>query len=236
MEPGFQSIDEAWDDLGSLRDYLAADVQVARGVETEDQPAGGQGLDPHRANRFLRQLSMLADEEREMTEQAQMEISRIQEWRTERQYRIDARRRWLEAALEAFARNSFEQDGAKTVNLLNGTLRLRPAREHVEMVNEELFIDWAVRNDLEHLVRTRREPAKHAIGALATAPEPANLDEIEEEFNRDRAEGPQPVGVWLQLQSELADCELRRPIFDGEEIPGVLIARPLLDNFTVTPK
>lgn len=234
-----QIVDEGFEDLANLREFLAADTSVALGVETEEWPAG-QEVDTPRANRFLRQLALLRDEERDVANQAAEEIMRVQEWRSERLRRIDARRHWLESALEAFARNRHEENGAKTFNLTNGTLRLRPSRSHVTVYNEGAFIAWALENAAE-LVRTTHTPAKDALAELPTSGWIATVDMGE--FTERAATSPEYLPdaeaqrvEYMKLMHEIADAQCHRPMLDGTEVPGVLVVKPMLDNFTVTPK
>ena len=209
------------EDAADLAEFLAADVDVAI-AETEYDP-GGEPIDAPRANRFLRRLAILERAEREAEDQAQQEIARVHEWIDERRRRIDADRRWLESALEAYARNTHEQTGLKTFNLVGGTLRLRPARPNVVVVNEEALIAWAESNGLDAFVRVRKEVDKSAIQRQPTS----HLDvvPVASEVGDEEA--------YRAIQRQLVDCEAHHAIFDGEPIPGVVVATRLLDSFSL---
>jgi phage host-nuclease inhibitor protein Gam len=209
-------------DEEELAEFLAADVDVAI-VETEADP-DGEPIDAPQANRFIRRIALLDKALADAEEQASAEIALVHEWIEERRRRIEADRRWLVSALEAYARNAHERTGLKTFNLVGGTLRLRPARPNVVVVNEDALIAWAEANDLDAFVRVKKEVS---LAAIHNQPVSAPTVTVE----ADEVGDPE---AYKALMRQLADCEAHRPYFDGEPIPGVVVATRLLDSFRLT--
>ena len=207
------------EDYRDLVEYLADDLPAA--VETGGTP-GGTPLDSSLANRYLRRLALLSEAEEEDRRIAEREIERIREWVTLRKERIDRQRRFYETSLEAFARNSFELTGVRTLDLPSGTLRLRASRSNVVVASEEKFIEWATDNAPD-LLRVKTEVDKTAVGKLSTTP---IAEPIAELIREDRPD----------LTAQLADCEISSVLLDGERIPGVVIAKRILDSFSASPK
>ena len=103
------------------------------------------------------------------------ESYRIDAWQERQAQIIQKRIDWNKDALQFYMQGT----GEKTVDLPNGTLKMRKGRERVEVVLEETFIDWADKTGMhDTLVRFQRSPDKKAIGQYIrdTGEEPPGVE------------------------------------------------------------
>lgn len=156
------------------------------------------------ANRLLWHLRRVQTEIRTVGDLYDAERARLDDWRQSRLEPLTGRAEGLERALEGWAR----ANGAKTTNLSNGVLRLRPPRSHVEIGDASAFTEWALHAGRYDLLSTT--PAKVELARL----------------------GRQPSDIMSGDEEDPARCE-HVVTDEGELVPGVTVVTPLNDRFTL---
>jgi hypothetical protein len=145
-----------------LTDVLAGDPP-----EFDDEPVAP--IDADQADRWLRRLRILAEQDDADTELANTERARIDLWLTLQQQHRAKDREWLESSLTLHMENHLRTAGpraAKTIHLPNGDLIARAAPPVYDYDDEEAFVVWAERTGRENLLRFRDpEPDKNAVKA-----------------------------------------------------------------------
>ena len=132
-----------------------------------------------RAEDHLRRRAYWAEQRQEKIAHAALEIAKVEAWRDTQTEKIDRHITWHDTGLKAFMWNS----GAKTISLVQGTLKRIKGREKVEIIDEEKFLEMAP----EQLVRIKRSPDKREILAQIKAggeiPEGVDLVTGEDSFS-----------------------------------------------------
>jgi len=182
-----------------LDEYAGSDPEID--IDEEPKPP----LDADTANRMLRRLRRLNEDQRQIDEIAESEIARIRQWQQDRSSGVENARQWLLRSLEGFARASFARNGVRTLNLPNGKLSLRKASKRTIVVDPEAFLTWATANGREEYLR-RPQPVPNLAG----------LAKLE-------------TSTFLP-QGEVETAHVVLP--DGEIIPGVVAQRDVADSFS----
>jgi hypothetical protein len=157
-----------------LADVLAGDEPA---FDTDPTPP----LDADQADRWLRRLRILAEQDDADVELANTERARIDLWLSVQKARRAATTAWLEASLQMHMENHLRVGGekaARTIHLPNGDLVARKQQPEYEYEDQDAFITWAERTGREHLLRYKDpEPDKNAVKA-AFPLTPAELDSL----------------------------------------------------------
>jgi hypothetical protein len=178
--------------------------------------------DERAAQGVMRRVKNLTRERAKIIDVAEAELSRIFLWRDDRIGGIDREIAFGEQALEAFARSWAEgKASGKGLKLPDGRLTLTKTVPHVEVVDRDAFMEWAVDDWIDGVdndsisvtvkqpdyVKVTIEPDKSALRTARAGVE----------FNID--------GV---IHHSLATD-------DGEVIPGVELQRDAADRFGAKP-
>jgi hypothetical protein len=199
------------DFAADLAEWIAATVDLYPDDGGDAEPA--TILDLNEADRALRRLRKLADDEAEILEVASALIDDTVAWRDDRLYGIERARAWVERSLEQWMRARHAETGRKTVKLPAGELRLRAPRWSVHSDDADAspeLLKQLVEIDLS-LVRIETSVARGAVTKVA---EPGP-----------RADVPVESG-W---QAHLAVT------VDGQVLPGVYLVRAVEDTFKAAP-
>ena len=146
-------------------------------VDSEEQldpPPLGLEMDAD-ADRRLRSIRYWREELDKVHALAVLENRRIAEWLEKHERRIEKRLRWNEDARRAYLWST----GKKTLDLPSGQLRRRAGRERVDIVQEEVFIDWAEKAGMhDTLIRVKKAVDKKAALQFVkdTGEEPPGLE------------------------------------------------------------
>jgi hypothetical protein len=185
-----------------LEDWLAADIGEI--PEATDLPIEDDVF----ADRVLRRLAIAKRDSDKAVADCAEQVARMENWRDRRLARLDGEQRYCTQALEAFMRNRHERGGPKTLELPNGTLRLRAPRPSVDVRDPDGFVAWALGAHDELLSfppPPEPRPDKRALAQL------------------EHAKASRPFGG--QLEHDL--------VLDGEIIPGVHFVVAPVDSFSV---
>lgn len=192
-------MDEHTDLFDDLDDFVAAP-----GLEV----AGVDPLDPTTANAVLRKLRALQRQRGEVIAVAHAEQDRIDAWKRDRTETIDSQAAYLERILDGFMRAEHARTKAKTLQLPNGTLRLRAPSSRVEVVDQAAFVAWAREHHADLLTTPEPQPVKAAIKKL-------------------------PLGGITSRHDDVELLAIHDPD-TGEAVPGVLVERSTRDTFGFT--
>ena len=107
------------------------------------------------AERHLYQVRLIRRELDQIAAQAAAMRERVNTWERRRRDRLERREAWHKGGLMAY----MVYCGRKTLDMVNGTLRVVTGRERVEVQDLEAFLAAAP----EAFVRTVREPDKMAL-------------------------------------------------------------------------
>lgn len=177
------------DEWSSLDAWLSGEEVPPPTVDTsgpDEQPPQLEGQDD--ANSALRRLARLGRHEHDIAEVAEAEIDRVRRWLADRQAGIDSQRAWVESSLESYMRAHHEATGNVTLDLPNGTLRLRPKQPKVDALDAAQWpqaYDSLVIN-FPDLVKIERTAIKAAIKKAA---KPGPVIELTEELGIEVPEG-----------------------------------------------
>jgi phage host-nuclease inhibitor protein Gam len=109
------------------------------------------------AERHLYQVRLIRRELDGIEAQATAMHERVTAWAKRRRARLERREAWHKGGLMAY----MVWCGKKTLEMVNGTLRVVAGRERIEVLDLEAFLAAAP----ERFVRTLREPDKTALKA-----------------------------------------------------------------------
>tara|TARA_R110000744_G_scaffold178725_3_gene297742 strand:- start:7172 stop:7753 length:582 start_codon:yes stop_codon:yes gene_type:complete len=110
------------------------------------------------ANKRLRSMRYWIKEMIRVDELYDEELSRLQAWYKKHQTRIKKRILWNEDALKAYLWST----NLKSIDLPEGVLKRRKGSERIDVVLDEVFIDWCQKGGHD-LFRTKHQPDKAAI-------------------------------------------------------------------------
>lgn len=194
--------DELLDDLAA---YMADGEDLPHDPDATIEPP----RDADQANAMLRVVQRLGQQRDEIVRLAQAEKAQIDAWAADRTSGLDRRITLIEVALEGWARAvNRETPKRKTLSFPHGTLRLRPGRPSVSVVDEASFVAWALANDRDLLsVKPARAEIKRRL----------------------------VVGHEHEVEGEPPMVTLAALTGDGEIVPGVVFERPRADGFTLQP-
>lgn len=162
--------------------------------------------DPDRANRILRRIARLDDNEQLVKVTVAGERDRINQFEADRLGTIERERAWLRDCLEGFSRQHFAATHEKSVKLPNGTLSLRKASSRTVVDDEAEAIAWAAVNQPE-AVKTTLQRSK--IEATAQ-------------------------GGHTQVDAEGVEVTVAQLVTEaGEVVPGIHTETPLALSFSV---
>jgi hypothetical protein len=203
--------------------------------DTDPQPP----VDADQADRWLRRLRILNEQEDADTELANTQRARIDLWLSLQNESRAKTRAWLEASLilhhEAYLRTAGPK-AAKTIHLPNGDLIARAQQPEWRYTDEAAFIGWAETNNRdEFLTRPAPVPDRNAVKRMLAPPAPV-LESLTVGDPLDVLDA-QPCPVcqdddWNTSEG-CDDCGGTGLVY--ETVPGVvLVKRP--DKITVAPR
>ena len=145
-------------------------------------------INAHEAERQLVALGHLERDLKAHEDHARAEIERIERWLAEKSRKLNRAIAWRKKVLRWFLTAS----GQKTLKLVNGTLRIRPGRESVSVIDEDAFLAWASTHNPE-LIRVKKEADRKAIAAYVKTtgelPDGVNLERSDRSFTVTTATG-----------------------------------------------
>lgn len=208
-----------------MNDDLLEDLDAYVGqLDTEPE---APTMDDDLANRLLRRLRRQEIQRSEVQAVARAERDRIDAWERDRIETIDADVAGLERLLEGYMRAVLERRKLKTLNLPNGTLRLRAASAKVTISDEDAFLAWAIE---QAAISAGLSPGetRDALAAL----ERSTLLRSKVEPAKDGIKRATKVGPQRSIHEDL---ELLAAVIEaddaGEVVPGVLIERSTREAF-----
>lgn len=185
------------------------DLDNAVGIEeVPDELLAGEPVpvpDADAANRLLRRLNRLDDNQHMVESTVQFELERIRTFQDNRMGQIARERAWLERCLEGFARQHFAATHEKSVRLPNGTLKLAKPSKRLVVDDEQSAIKWAEEN----------------------CP-----DAVKTSLLKSKLPG-QPTGGTTQETEDGEVTAAPIVTEDGEVVPGIHAETPLALSFTV---
>ena len=123
------------------------------------------------ADFYIKMIAKLRAQKEEINEFVDKEIERqlnmYEEYRKERMKPLDNQIAFYENALKTFAMNELESTGKKTIKLPNGTLSIKKQQPKY-IYNDEEVLEYLQQNNLEHLIRTKKELDKKELKKAAT--------------------------------------------------------------------
>lgn len=126
--------------------------------DTEEHKEPFRIKDDAGATWAMRKLADINSKIEENTAIANQEHDRINQWLEQVNNRFDQSKNYFESILEQYAREQRENANRKTIQLPHGVIKSRISNEKIRVEDTELFIKWAETNELNDLVRIKKEP------------------------------------------------------------------------------
>lgn len=127
--------------------------------EQEELKESFKILDDAGAVWAMRKLSVHNEQIQTNREIAEAEKARIDHWLEKVNAKPQQSVDYFTAILTEYARSQRAESGRKSIQLPHGVVKSRITNSKIKVEDVELFIKWAETNNLEDLVRVKKEPA-----------------------------------------------------------------------------
>jgi len=153
-------------DMAELSDETLAYFESKYDDLEQDEATGALPTEPdiaqeQEAERHLRAVAYWRGKLAHIEAHAEAERMRIDQWCEMESRKIERRIQWHEGGLFVF----LQALGKSTWKGIYGTIKRISGRERIDVLQAEVFQDWAEKTGHKGLLRVKVEPDKQAIGA-----------------------------------------------------------------------